>query len=84
MGNNSCLVIEQRFGAWGMIYLNENANVIVYPANMFAGDALDMALSKRFSKIYILWYRGFGAFDGYEFNENYIGKDNIAVYTLRS
>lgn len=83
MDNNSCLVLEQRFSAWAMIYLNENVNIIVYPANTSAEDALVMASNRGVSEIYLLWYSGLENLDGYRFDENY-ANDKITIYLLQT
>ncbi|MCJ7720207.1 MAG: hypothetical protein MUO36_01940 [Candidatus Hadarchaeum sp.] len=83
MDNNSCLVLEQRFSAWAMIYLNENVNMIVYPANTSAEDALAMASNRGFSEIYLLWYSGLENLDGYRFDKNY-ANDKITIYLLQT
>jgi hypothetical protein len=66
-----------------MIYLNENVNMIVYPANTSAEDALAMASNRGFSEIYLLWYSGLENLDGYRFDKNY-ANDKITIYLLQT
>jgi len=81
--NTSCIVLEQRFSGWALIYLDETVNTISYPANMLANEALAEAVNKGFNKIYFLWYVGLGALDSYTFDTVYVNGE-VAVYRLQS
>ncbi len=56
---NSSILSEERFYGWTLIYLdraNSDVEVIPYGANYPPEPALEKALSKNFSWIYLIWY----------------------------
>jgi len=56
---NSCILCEERFYGWTLIYLeraNNDVEIIPYGANSAPTAALEKALNDDFSKIYLIWY----------------------------
>jgi len=56
---NSCVLTEERFYGWTLIYLNRANNdveVIAYVANSLPQPALEKALGNGFRWIYLVWY----------------------------
>jgi len=66
--SNSCLVTEERFYGWALMYLNDDIRLVLYPApgtvsiemvpdQNFLGLALETAVEHGFTDIYLIWYR---------------------------
>jgi len=57
--SNSCIIAEERFIGWTLIYLkraNKDITVIVYVAEAPPQLGLNEALQRGFSQIYLIWY----------------------------
>lgn len=65
--SNSCILTEERFYGWTVIYLpraNEDVTIIAYAANSSYEPALGKALEHGFSHIYLTWYTD-SSFEGF-------------------
>lgn len=89
MDNSSCVLLEERFKGWGLLYLSEDKTIITYPPGLpynvprqlmrYLDNALNEALQKGFTRIYLVWYVHMNG--NTEFKEVYrSGKIAIYIY----
>jgi len=75
-GENSVLLVEERFRGWALVYLSEEIFIAWYPAHHSVENTPINSLSENFSHVYLMWYSVGGPAD---FRLMYMSGD-IAVY----
>ena len=78
--NNSVLVVEQRFFAWALMWLDERIPIAVYKADVPLDDVELGDVLSAYEHVYILWYVGEApSWENYISSELFSSGD-IAVY----
>ena len=86
--NSSCLILEERFRGWGLMYFGDNRQIISYPPGLpyhenyalmrYLNDALETAMELNCNEIYLVWYADM-MINYSQFQEIY-KSENIGVY----
>jgi len=65
-GESSCLLAEERFYPWSLIFLRKDITIIWYPQFYSPDGALKISQEKRFETVYLLWRGDFVSESFYE------------------
>jgi len=75
---NSCLLAEERFYSWALIFLRKDITIIKYPQYYPPDSALPIVQEKRFKTVYLVW-RGNLVLKGLV---RMVAQGNISVFKL--